>query len=119
MIRNFLTRKTETVDNMHEGLGSIKEQKLFEPSDFKGAWDFAVRLVMPPKTSIGLHRHGDNEEMYIILSGEGLMTLEDKERRVSQGDMILNQPGGQHGLLNDTDSELELLVIQASKKPAS
>lgn len=54
--------------------------------------------------------------MYLILSGEGLMTIENEKQRVGKGDMILNKPHGTHGLLNDSDHELELLIMQASLK---
>ena len=65
---------------------------------------------------MGLHEHGEDEEMYIILNGEGIMSIEGEERRVGKGDMILNKPHGTHGLLNDSNQELELLIIQASLK---
>lgn len=50
--------------------------------------------MKPPNSPMGLHQHGNDEEMYIILSGEGLMTIEGKDQRVAKGDMILNQPFG-------------------------
>lgn len=114
MIRNFLSCEKETSENSHDGVGTIEIQKVFRRDDFQGAWDFALRVVMPPNSSMGLHEHGQDEEMYIILSGEGLMTIEDKQHRVEKGDMILNRPGGTHGLLNDSDQAIELLIVQAS-----
>ena len=36
--------------------------------------------------------------------------------KVGKGDMVLNKPGGVYGLLSDTDSEIELLIVQASIK---
>ena len=116
MIRNFITCEKIIDDNSHGGQGTIEVQKIFRREDFKGAWDFALRVNMPPKSSTGLHEHGEDEEMYIILNGEGLMTIEGKEQRVSKGDMILNKPHGTHGLLNDGNQTLELLIIQASLK---
>lgn len=116
MIKNFLTCEKEIHENSHDGIGAIEIQKVFRRKDFSGAWDFALRVVMPPNTSMGLHEHGEDEEMYIILKGRGSMTIEDEEHTVSEGDMILNRPGGRHGLLNNGDSEIELLIIQASNK---
>ena len=116
VIKNFITCKKITDDNSHGGEGTIEIQKVFRREDFKGAWDFALRVCMPPNSSMGLHEHGEDEEMYIILNGEGLMTIEGETQRVSKGDMILNKPHGTHGLLNDSSQELELLIIQASLK---
>ena len=114
MIRNFLSCESETDQNSHGGVGEIEIQKVFRRADFEGGWDFALRVVMPPNSSMGVHQHGQDEEMYIILKGEGLMTIEGREQRVSSGDMILNKPGGTHGLLNNSDAQIELLIIQAS-----
>lgn len=116
MIKNFITCDKVTDENSHGGKGTIEIQKMFRRKDFKGAWDFALRVSMPPNSSMGLHEHGEDEEMYIILNGEGLMTIEGEDQRVSKGDMILNKPYGTHGLLNDSSQELELLIIQASFK---
>ena len=116
MIRNFISCEKITDDNSHGGEGRIEIQKVFKREDFNGAWDFALRVVMPPNSSMGLHEHGNDEEMYIILRGQGLMTMDGKEKKVEKGDMILNQPYGKHGLLNDSNQDIELLIIQASNK---
>jgi len=116
MIRNFLTTEKIIDENSHGGQGTIEIQKMYRREDFQGAWDFALRVVMPPHSSMGVHEHGEDEEMYIILKGEGLMIIEGEEKRVSKGDMILNKPHGTHGLLNDSSEQLELLIIQASLK---
>ncbi|TLM73006.1 cupin domain-containing protein [Microbulbifer harenosus] len=116
MIRNFLNCEKEIAENSHDGIGTIEIQKVFRRKDFSGAWDFALRVVMPPNTSMGLHEHGNDEEMYIILKGNGLMTIGDQEHSVTEGDMVLNRPGGKHGLLNNGTCNMELLIIQASNK---
>ena len=71
MIRNFLSCESETDQNSHGGVGEIEIQKVFRRADFAGGWDFALRVVMPPNSSMGVHQHGQDEEMYIILKGEG------------------------------------------------
>ena len=42
--------------------------------------------------------------------------MEGKEQQVTKGDMILNNPYGNHGLLNNGKQNIELLIIQASNK---
>jgi len=116
MIRNFYHCDKETDHNSHGGEGSIEIYRAFRRKDFKGAWDFAIRVVMPPGTSMGEHSHGDDEEMYIILQGEGTMIIEGKEQRVTSGDMIVNKAFGTHGLVNTSEKDIELLIIQASLK---
>ncbi|OCQ21257.1 cupin [Pseudoalteromonas luteoviolacea] len=116
MIRNFYKCDKETDKNSHGGVGSIDIYRAFRRKDFTGAWDFALRVVMPPGSSMGEHAHGDDEEMYIILKGEGTMTIEGEARKVTSGDMIVNKPFGTHGLVNTSSNEIELLIIQASLK---
>jgi len=116
MIKNYITCEKVTDKNSHGGEGTIEIQKVFRREDLNGVWDFALRVVMPPKTSMGLHRHTDEEEMYIILKGQGVMTIDGKQQSIGEGDMILNRPFGEHGLLNNSDNEIVLLIIQASNK---
>ncbi|KXF83258.1 cupin domain-containing protein [Enterovibrio coralii] len=116
MIRNFYTCDKEAVEKSHDGEGVIDIYRAFRRKDFKGAWDFAIRVVMPPGTSMGEHTHEDDEEMYIILKGEGTMSIEGEERQVTAGDMIVNKPFGTHSLVNTSENDIELLIIQASLK---
>jgi quercetin dioxygenase-like cupin family protein len=44
------------------------------------------------------------------------MTIEGEDRKVASGDMIVNKRFGTHGLVNTSDNEIELLIIQASLK---
>jgi quercetin dioxygenase-like cupin family protein len=44
------------------------------------------------------------------------MTIEGEEKKVGKGDMVLNKPYGSHGLLNNSNQNIELLIIQASLK---
>ena len=72
------------------------------------------RVVIPPNTTIGYHKHGNNEEMYIVLAGEGTMTIQGEPVAIKKGDMILNPTFGEHGLVNNSDTDIDLLVIQIS-----
>jgi mannose-6-phosphate isomerase-like protein (cupin superfamily) len=40
--------------------------------------------------------------------------LDGKEVKVSKGDMILNPVEGEHGLVNNSSEDIDLLVIQVS-----
>ena len=67
--------------------------------------------VLPPGVSIGVHRHEDDEEYYYILAGRGTMTLDGERFLVAAGDVTAIFPGGSHGLENDSDADLRVLVI--------
>ena len=122
-IKNSLSLPVKKMQALHEGKGTVLDQQVFSPADFTdlaegvSAWDFIVRLEMPPSSSIGEHRHGANEEIYIIQQGQGLMQLEGKSYKVVAGDIIVNRAFGEHGLMNNSPQPLVLLVLQASLKP--
>jgi mannose-6-phosphate isomerase-like protein (cupin superfamily) len=98
----------------HDGVGRINVARPFDTDDFETGLMFVERVEIPPGTSIGIHRHGDDEELYFILSGSGRMIVDGVEYRVGAGDLVLNRMGGSHGLLNDSDDSIELLVWQVA-----
>lgn len=112
MIKNFLHAQKQAQEGSHDGQGVVDLYEIWKRSDFKSNVDFIDRVVIPPKSTIGYHQHGNNEEMYIVLSGQGTMTIDNEAVTVKTGDMILNPAYGAHGLVNDSDSDIDLLVIQ-------
>jgi mannose-6-phosphate isomerase-like protein (cupin superfamily) len=81
-----------------------------------GALRFIDLSLLPPGADIGRHTHAvDNEELYVVISGKGLMMLDDQEFEVGPGDVVLNRPGGTHGLRNVGDEELRIVVIEVSQ----
>ena len=112
MIRNYLHAAKQVQDGSHGGQGNVDLYEIWGRSDFQSEVDFVDRVVVPPGSTIGYHQHGNDEELYIVLSGQGTMTIDDEPVTVKAGDMILNPAYGSHGLVNDSDSNIDLLVIQ-------
>jgi len=96
----------------HDGRGTIGFHRVFESEDFRGPWSFVDYAVLPPGASIGLHRHGLDEELYLVLEGTGTMQRDGHEFRVRPGSVIVNRPHGEHGLRNDGEVPLRLFVIE-------
>ena len=68
---------------------------------------------------IGLHKHNDNEDAYLILSGTGIFTDGDGNAYVVRpGDMTIARPGQWHGLANLNSDELVFLDIIAKNGAA-
>ncbi len=71
--------------------------------------------VVPPGVSIGAHRHEGDEVYYYILSGKGRMTLDGETSAVEVGgDITAVYPGGEHGLVNDGEEDLRIVVVSVS-----
>jgi mannose-6-phosphate isomerase-like protein (cupin superfamily) len=96
----------------HEGEGKILFNRVFHEDAFQGPWNFVDYAVLPPGKSIGVHTHGDNEELYLVLEGEGTMTLDGREFPVRPGHVILNRAEGSHGLKNTGAEPLKLFVVE-------
>ena len=75
MIKNYLTAKKQLQEKSHEGTGAVDLYEIWKNSDFNSNIDFFDRVVVPPGSTIGFHKHDKNEEMYIVLEGNGLMIV--------------------------------------------
>jgi mannose-6-phosphate isomerase-like protein (cupin superfamily) len=96
----------------HAGEGLVRSVRGLADRDFETNLQFVDYVEMPVGTSIGVHRHGDNEELYFLLEGEGVMTVDGREYVVRTGDLVLNRRGGTHGLRNESGASIRLLVWQ-------
>ncbi|MDR3049586.1 MAG: cupin domain-containing protein [Elusimicrobiota bacterium] len=69
-------------------------------------------MTLQPGESIGLHKHVDNEDTYIIISGEGTFTdTNGKTTKVKKGDVTIARPGQSHALANTGKKPLVFLDI--------
>ncbi len=91
----------------HQGLGSTVGYSFFEKAE---GYKFSFRKrVLSPGSSIGYHAQ-KIDEVYYILSGTGLMTINGKEMLVKSGDAILTRPGSSHGLVQTGTEALTLII---------
>jgi mannose-6-phosphate isomerase-like protein (cupin superfamily) len=96
----------------HAGAGRIRTRRV-EARPVIGAANFLDLTVLPPGSSIGVHTHGPaDEEIYVVVSGTGVMRLEQDEFMVGPGDVIVNNRRGTHGLVNTGAAELRLVVVE-------
>ena len=73
-------------------------------------------MTLLPGASIGMHKHENNEDAYIIVSGTGVFIGDDgKELPVKAGDITLARKGQSHALLNTGTEPLYFLDIVAQQ----
>lgn len=96
----------------HGGNGHIRSTRAFSSDEFESLWHFVDYAIIPPGSSIGEHRHGNNEEMYFILEGRATMRINGQDFEVKPGDLILNRSGWKHGLRNESSIEVRILVVE-------
>ena len=86
-----------------------------------GARKLGCRLgALPPgKAGWPFHAHHVNEEMFLVLEGQGCLRLGDGRHPIRAGDLIAVPPGPEtpHQILNDGEQELRYLAISTMEEP--
>lgn len=100
----------ELREKMRGGKGTVKVEHWFTPEAFGAKSRLCARLTVPPGGSIGTHSHEAEDELYIVLSGQGIIIEDNSRIPVGAGDAILTGKGGAHGVEN---TGAEPLVIAA------
>ena len=69
-----------------------------------------AEATIPVGRTVIEHFHKVTEEFYYILSGTGLMKIEDEVREVGPGDTVVILPGQRHKITNNGQTPLVLLA---------
>lgn len=73
---------------------------LLAPGQF-GSTRMAITLVEgDPGSEQPMHSHPEAEQVYVIVAGAGVMRVDDEEREVGPGTLVLIPPGAQHAIRN-------------------
>lgn len=86
------------------------------------AVDYMDLHILRPDCGIGLHRHRDNQEIFLMLEGRAFMVvgdwcqMPDRERSLEirtlrSGHFALLKGGNLHGLMNATDEDIHLFMF--------
>jgi mannose-6-phosphate isomerase-like protein (cupin superfamily) len=102
--------------NAHHGKGTILFRRLWDNDDFATNWYFVDHCILPKDTSIGYHQHNTIEEVYYVINGTGRYTVNDKTYDVRPGDALPCRLHDVHGLYNNSDDDLEIMVVSVAEK---
>ena len=86
------------------------------------AVDYMDLHLLNAKCGIGVHRHRDNQEVFLLLEGSAMMIVGDwavfpdrgrafEVRMMNPGDMTLCKSGQLHALYNQTDEQIKLFMF--------
>ena len=96
-------------ESSHGGVGKYAVRTLLD-GDGDSGLDYVRDLVLEAGSTIGVHEHQGDEEIYYVISGQGRMIVDDEECPVKLGDVVLTKSGSSHGLVNEGDGELKIFV---------
>jgi len=94
---------------------TLKHEKVF-------SMEYMDLHILKPECGIGIHRHRDNQEVFFLLTGTGVMVTGDwcefptrercfEIRTLAAGSFSLIKPGNLHALFNVTDEDITLLMF--------
>lgn len=111
MIKRASQMETEVRELMRGGNGAISITHLLRQVQMTGKCRFLGKMVINPGCSIGSHSHDQEEEIYYILKGKGIVEDNGVKQEVSEGDVILTGGGASHSVENVSGEPLEVLGI--------
>jgi uncharacterized cupin superfamily protein len=79
-----------------------------------------LTVVQPGKRAWPFHNHRVNEEMFIVLEGEGEVRIGKQTFPIRKGDVMVHPPGGTdtaHQIVNTSKAELKYLALSSMLMP--
>lgn len=111
MIRKAQERTSEARENMRGGTGTVTINHYLKPEELTARTRLCAEMIVPPGASVGLHQHDNEDEIYIVTAGSGIISESDSEQRVETGDAILTGNGAAHAVRNDGDVDLRIIAV--------
>ena len=86
----------------------MKKVKLFDSKNF-----FCDLYCLKPGQSQKIHAHQGADKIYFVLEGIGDFSIGDKKKSLKNGTAVIAPSEVLHGVVNNSDSNLTLLVFMA------
>jgi mannose-6-phosphate isomerase-like protein (cupin superfamily) len=103
--------ESEVRERMRGGEGSVEIRHVFRTEELRGKARLMARLCLRKGCSIGFHRHENEEEIFYILSGAGIVNDNGRATPVGPGDAVLTGGGDGHAIENREEEPLELMAV--------
>ena len=111
MVKKKLEQIIEKRENMRSGSGEVMITHYFKKDEINAACRLCAQLKISPGVSIGLHEHINEDEIFIIQQGSGLIIDGNKEVAIEAGDAILTGKGDSHSIKNTGSEDLLVTAI--------
>jgi mannose-6-phosphate isomerase-like protein (cupin superfamily) len=94
---------------------SFSEEKMKKNSLFDSPHLFYDAYCLLPGQGQKVHAHERSDKVYYVLRGTGRFTVGDEEQDLGEGHAVIARAGVRHGVRNETEEDLVLLVTMAPK----
>lgn len=96
-----------------QDLAVYSPQKMGKSTIFESARLLVGLNAFEPGQEHALHAHAGQDKVYHVLEGQGVFLLEDRELRMTAGDLLVAPEGVPHGVRNTGGARLLVLAILA------
>ncbi len=111
MIKRANEMVKEIKEQMRGGKGSVEILHIFKQEELRGKARLCAKITIAPGSSIGLHQHDNEEEIFYIISGNGMVNDNGNVSEVKAGDSIITGNGASHSVENTGDEPLEMMAV--------
>jgi mannose-6-phosphate isomerase-like protein (cupin superfamily) len=92
---------------------SFSEEKMQKNSLFDSERLFYDVYCLLPGQAQKVHAHESSDKVYYVLEGTGRFTVGDEERELGPEHAVISRAGEPHGVRNEGEENLVLLVTMA------
>ncbi|MFC1548719.1 cupin domain-containing protein [Candidatus Omnitrophota bacterium] len=111
MLRKRDEQEKEVREHMRGGDGQVVIRHFFKKEEINAPCRLCAELSIPPGGSIGVHEHLNEDEIFIIQKGKGVIISDEREIEVEAGDSILTGRGASHAVKNTGDKDLLITAV--------
>jgi quercetin dioxygenase-like cupin family protein len=94
---------------------SFSEEKMKKNALFDSPHLFYDLYCLLPGQYQKVHTHAGSDKVYYVLEGSGRFTIGEEKRDLPQGHAVIAPAGEPHGVCNETNENLILLVTMAPR----
>lgn len=94
---------------------SFSEEKMKKNALFGSPHLFYDTYCLLPGQSQKIHAHESSDKVYYVLRGTGRFTVGEEEEDLGEGHAVIARAGAPHGVRNESQDELVLLVTMAPR----
>jgi mannose-6-phosphate isomerase-like protein (cupin superfamily) len=94
---------------------AFSEEKMKKNALFDSPHLFYDAYCLLPGQSQKVHAHESSDKVYYVLRGAGRFTVGEEERDLGEGNAVIARAGDPHGVSNETQDDLVILVTMAPR----
>jgi mannose-6-phosphate isomerase-like protein (cupin superfamily) len=94
---------------------AFSEEKMKKNAIFDSPHLFYDVYCLLPGQYQKVHAHEGSDKVYNVLRGTGHFTVGEEERDLGEGNAVIARAGDSHGVRNETQEDLVILVTMAPR----